>query len=50
MLKFTRFSLAIISSTLLSFTISAGLPAANAQSKQCEAESVSISRSGKIAT
>ena len=40
MLKFTRFSLAIISSMLLSFTISAGLPAANAQSKQC----------GKIAT
>ncbi|WP_392482944.1 hypothetical protein [Nostoc sp. C110] len=50
MLKFTHFHFAIISSALLSFTISAGVPAANAQSQQCEAESVSISRSGKIAT
>ncbi|MEA5618208.1 hypothetical protein VB711_10225 [Cronbergia sp. UHCC 0137] len=40
----------IISSTLLSFAISAGMPIANAQSKRCESESVSISRSGKIAT
>ncbi|MEB3180679.1 MAG: hypothetical protein VKL59_16875 [Nostocaceae cyanobacterium] len=50
MLKFTFLNLAIISSTLLSFTISTGVPAANAQSKQCASESVSISRSGKIAT
>ncbi|KZL50422.1 hypothetical protein A2T98_07395 [Nodularia spumigena CENA596] len=50
MLKFTHFNLAIISSTWLSCTISAGVPAANAQSKQCESEFVSISRSGKIAT
>lgn len=50
MLKFTHVNFAIISSTLLLYAISAGVPLANAQSKQCESESVSISRSGKIAT
>jgi hypothetical protein len=50
MLKFTYFNLVIISSTLLSFAISADVPAANAQSKQCVSESVSSSQNGKIAT
>jgi von Hippel-Lindau disease tumor supressor len=50
MLKKTYFNFIIASSTLLPFTMSSDVFAANAQSQKCEAESVSISRTGKVTT
>ncbi len=50
MFKKTYFNFIIASSTLLPFTMSSDVSAANVQSQKCEAESVSISRTGKVTT
>ncbi|NJN11548.1 MAG: hypothetical protein HC815_27660 [Richelia sp. RM1_1_1] len=50
MLKKPYFNFIIASSTLFPFTMSSDVFAANVQSQKCEAESVSISRTGKVTT
>jgi hypothetical protein len=50
MSKLTYLKLAIAGSVLLSCVVNAEIPIASAQSKKCNAESVSISRSGEVAT